>query len=90
MKVKLLKKIRRRYSITYYPNGRFICGDFYNGPITTLEDSDDSWRLTSSSLEKDMAYGYLYGVMQTWIQRDYGIFKSRKHKITSEQLWYKK
>lgn len=90
MKVKLLKKIRRRYSITHYPNGRFICGDFYKGPITTLEDSDDSWRLYYSSLEKDMAYIYLYGVMQKWIQKDYGIFKSRKHKITSEQLWYKK
>lgn len=90
MKVKLLKKIRKRYSITHYPNGVFLAGDFYKGPITILEDSESSYSWESSILEKEVAYKKLYKILLSWIQKDYGTFKSRRHKITSEKLWYKK
>lgn len=89
MKVKLLKKIRKRYSITHYPNGVYLCGNFWEGPLTMLVDSKNynSWEY--SILEKEVAYKKLYKILLIWIQRDYGIFKSKRHKITSEQLWYK-
>lgn len=90
MKVKLLKKIRKRYSITHYPNGVYLYGDFWEGPLTRLVDSENDYNWESSILEKKAAYKKLYKILLSWIQRDYGTFKSRRHKITSEQLWYKK
>ena len=90
MKVKLLKKIRKRYSITHYPNGVFLWGDFYKGPITLLTDSYDDYRYQSSNLEKVEAYQKLYKDLIYWIEKAYGPFNSKKKKITSETLWYKK
>jgi hypothetical protein len=90
MKVKLLKKIRKRYSITHYPNGAFMWDDFYEGPITLLEDKNSSFRLEISHSTKPEAYDRLYKIMLEWIERDYGPFRSKRIKITSEQLWYKK
>ena len=90
MKVKLLKKIRERYSITHYPNGTYLWGDFYKGPITLLADKNSSYRYGLEFGEKAKAYDKLYFELLKWIQKDYGNFKSSKCKITSEQLWYKK
>jgi hypothetical protein len=90
MKVKLLKKIRRRYLITHYPNGVYLYGDFVKGPVTLLEDREDSWRWKMSDRVKEQAYKQLYDILIRWIEQDYGPFKSNKTKITSEQLWYKK
>jgi hypothetical protein len=90
MKVKLLKKIRKRYSITHYPNGCFMWGSFQKGTITLLTDKNDSWRWEGSWIGKEEAYGEMYSKLLKWIQQDYGTFKSAKLKITSEQLWYKK
>lgn len=90
MKVKLLKKVRQRYSITHYPNGLYLDTDFYNGPQTLLEDNSNGWRMKLSSLPKEEAYKALYIIMRNWIQKDYGPSKGRLNKLTSEQLWYKK
>jgi len=90
MKVKLLKKIRKRYSIIHYPNGVYLYGDFVKGPVTLLEDRNDSWRWKMSDKVKQQAYKQLYDILLRWIEQDYGPFKSSKTKITSEQLWYKK
>jgi len=89
MKVKLLKQIRRQYLITHYPNGAYLYGDFVEGPVTILEDSDDSWRWKMSNKGKELAYKQLYDILLRWIEQDYGPFKSKKKKITSEILWYK-
>ena len=90
MKVKLLKKIRKRYSITHYPNGVFLWNDFHKGPLTLIRDRDNSYRYNISSLEKQPAYDKLYKKLLEWIQQDYGTFKSKRVKIVSEELWYKK
>ena len=89
MKVKLLKKIRKRYSIVYYPNGVYLYDDFFEGPITVLYDSENEYRTKISSLDKQKAYKELYTMLLKWIEKDYGPFKSKKKKITSETLWYK-
>ena len=90
MKVKLLKKIRKRYSIAYYPKGVYLYGDFVKGPVTLLEDRNDSWRWKMSDKVKEQAYKQLYDILIRWIEQDYGPSKNKKIKITSEQLWYKK
>lgn len=90
MKVKLLKKIRKRYSITHYPNGVYITDRFFDGPITLIEDKYSSFRYDISCLEKQAAYDKLYKKLLDWIQQDYGMFKSTRRNITSEVLWYKK
>jgi hypothetical protein len=91
MKVKLLKKIRKRYSITHYPNGVFLYGDFEEGPVTLLTDHKSCYAAWSISRgEKSKAYKELYAKLVRWIEKDYGPFNSKKRKITSETLWYKK
>jgi hypothetical protein len=90
MKVKLLKKIRKRYSITHYPNGVFLWDEFYEGPITILRDRNSNYRWEVSRFEKQPAYNKLYEKLLEWIQQDYGTFKSKRVEIVSEELWYKK
>jgi hypothetical protein len=80
MKVKLLKKIRKRYSITHYPNGVFLYGDFEEGPLTLLTDSENKYRLKTSKNKKSEAYENLYTMLMKWIEKDYGPFNSKKRK----------
>ena len=89
MKVKLLKKIRKRYSIIYYPNGVYLDNDFYDGPITLLYDTQNYYRTKISNAHKEQAYRELYGMLLRWIEKDYSKYRKRKKKITSEILWYK-
>ena len=89
MKTKLLKKVRSRYSITYYPKGVIIGNTFLEGPITALGDSKDSWRIKYTFLPKQEAYVELYSVLVKWIRKDYSPYMKSKPGI-SEQLWYKK
>ena len=90
MKVKLLKKIRKRYSITHYSNGVYLYGDFFKGPQTILRDCEISYRWERSILEKNNAYEKLYKILLSWIEEDYGPSKRKTKSIISEQLWYKK
>jgi hypothetical protein len=42
MKTKLLKKVRKRYEIIYYPKGMWIRDIFFEGPLVCLWDKDHS------------------------------------------------
>lgn len=88
MKTKLLKKVRKRYSITHYPNGVVICGSFQKGPVTRLEDNHRNWRGLSLQGEKDIAFNVLYGYLKEWISQDYKHSRKRKVKTIEEKLWY--
>jgi len=90
MKVKLLKKIRKRYSITHYPNGCYLFGEFEEGPITFLEDSQNEWKSKWTKQRKKEAYKHLYTTLLQWIEEDYGTFRSNRKTIIKETLWYKK
>ena len=90
MKVKLLKKIRKRYDIKYHENGVIVDSEFIQGPIMVLYDNHNVWRLKASFLDKDKAYQELYNTLLKWIQSDYGNFKSKQRKITTEKLWWGK
>ena len=89
MKVKLLKKIRKRYSIVYYPNGTYFDEDFYKGPITVLYDEQNTYRTKISSSYKEQAYRELYTLLINWIDKDYSKYRKRNKNITQEILWYK-
>lgn len=89
MKVKLLRKIRKRYDITHYPNGLYLWGDFQEGAITILSDNQNSWRYMVSTKDKKEAYEYFYKMLLVWIERDYGNLRSKRSKIVEEKLWWK-
>ena len=91
MKVKLLKKIRKRYSITHYPEGLYIDDQFFKGPVTMLEDA--GYYNAYEFSEKQVAFDTLYELMLRRIQKEFGTFRSnrrKKQQPISEVLWYKK
>lgn len=88
MKIKLLKKIRKRYDIIHYPNGLYLWGDFQEGAITILSDNQSSYRYRLSTKDKSQAYEDLYKILLNWIEKDYGQLRSKKSKIKKEKLWY--
>ncbi len=87
MKIKLLKKIRKRYSIIYYPNGKYFWSGFFDKPVTVLDDRTDKWRWKASDKPKEDARKELYEKLVQWIREDYSHL--RKNKITEEKLWWK-
>lgn len=89
MKVKLLRKIRKRYDITHYPNGLYLWGDFQEGAITILSDNQSSYRYKLSMKDKKVAYDDLYEILLKWIEKDYGKLRSKRSKIVEEKLWWK-
>lgn len=89
MKVKLLKKIRKRYSIVHYPNGTYLDGNYYKEPITILYDEQNPYRTKINNSYKEQAYRELYTVLIKWINKDYSEYRKRKKNITQEILWYK-
>lgn len=50
MKVKLLKKVRKRFSIVHYPKGMIWFNQHYDYNIFTLYDSNDSISIRSAQL----------------------------------------
>ena len=92
MKVKLLKKIRKRYSITYYPYGGYIHGDWNDFPFIILEDNNSSfkWRIfkINSIQTKNIQYLNALDRMRGWIREDYKVERKRRN-IVKEKLWFR-
>lgn len=85
MKTDLLKKVRKRYDISYYPNGYYTGNHFVPGPHVRLTDSKDKWRtLSMKGEDKDESFEILYNILKEWIQKDY----PSKKKISKEKLWH--
>ena len=87
MKVKLLKKIRKRYSITHYPNGYYIGGTWCDNEFTILDDSEDPWRYKINYSSKENAYKELVVLLREWIEEDYRISRKRKNN-QKQKLWF--
>lgn len=88
MNIGLLKKVRKRYSITHYPDGCYAGSVWCKGPVTILRDVENDWRNTYSSLLKDNAYNELYIRLKEWINND-NPHKGKRKKLKVEKLWYK-
>jgi hypothetical protein len=99
MKTKLLKIVRNRYSINYYPKGRYIFTKFVNKPIMFLTDKQDSWKALyldiDDTLSKDQAYPLLLTSLLEIIRREYKHCGTRRNKIRRKgtdngiKLWWK-
>ena len=90
MKTKLLKKVRKRYSINHYPKGVYLCGRFLKGPVTILQDNHNQfkfWNIVGG--DKQKALDELMDELKKWILTDYKhTRKIKKEKTIVEKLWY--
>lgn len=90
MKIKLLKKVRKRYSITHYPKGVRYFGHLFAEPVTVLTDAENEWRSKLLHGSKAKTFDSLHKALVEWIRADYMTNKNRHSKLPEEQLWYKK
>ena len=89
MKTKLLKKVRKRYSINHYPKGMELWGTFTPGPVTVLQDNNYKMRVRWILGDKQIALDELMKYLERWILEDYKhTRKSKKEKIIVEKLWH--
>ena len=99
MKVKLLRKIRKRFEINYYPNGyefgKYTCNiacvaivDKYFG---TLESPIVNYYYVEMTVTKEQAYEKCYDLLLRHLLSKYERFGTRRKKKltkTVEKLWY--
>lgn len=102
MKTRLLRKIRKRYSIDYWPNG--YQDDYstypecmrlvdYNSPWHTREKIliiGDKVLKTDKIWTQELALTYLRGLLMVWIRNDYQSLGVRRNKLKriKQKLWY--
>ena len=101
MKTKLLRKIRKRFEINYYPNGYdFGSGYETNAQCVVLIDKS-FWNFRSSpiiyrefiggNVTKEEAFEYcLYYLQDIIIEKydSYGTRRNKESKKTTEKLWH--
>lgn len=94
MKTKLLKKVRKRFSIQYYPYGGVFYGTVCDEPCMGLVENDGSVhhliRLTTQIINRSDAYTVLYEKLVSIIRANYRRYGTRRNsKMISVKLWYK-
>lgn len=103
MKTKLLRKVRKRYSIVFEKNSTYF-KDVINGTwdFVQLIDKDFAYRQTTVFVSKkpksngkvfetkEEAFQYLHDVLTKWILKDYAHLGVRRNKTRNirEKLWY--
>ena len=106
MKVKLLKKIRKRYKIVYYQKQINVYRETFKGQCMILRDTNNDYRsvigveicLPTNSQKfwdyvqptKEEAKAFLMAKLVKWIANDYKKYRTRKVKQTIETIWYAK
>lgn len=100
MKTKLLKKVRKRYVVTYYPREIKLFDSIYRGQCMVLWDRKEDHRLTGVEIgikydnffelraaTKEEARRILMDKIISWVKRDYPYAYKRK-KQNVELIWY--
>lgn len=105
MKTKLLKKVRKRYVITYYSKQLDIFDTTYFGVFMTIKDKNESFSYTGVEIctpdkfqnifgnqvtTKEEARLFLLKKLASWIRKDYRHVRTRVPRQTIETIWYKK
>ncbi len=105
MKTKLLKKVRKRYQITYYPKQITLWDKTFKGESMLIEDKHERYSLRGVEIcppdkyqkfldfhqpTKEDAKNFLLGVLMKWIKEDYKHTKKRKIEQKVEIIWYSK
>lgn len=101
MKTKLLKKVRKRYTITYYPKQISLYGEVFKGECMVLRDTVNDYRcveicnpenfqkwFSHRSPTKEDAKEYLLNQLLYWIKKDYKEYRIRKPNQNVEIIWY--
>ena len=90
MKVELLKKVRKRFAIVYYPNG---FGHYSDKKIMVLFECDDVVQHININdvNTKQFAYDALFTVLKELILKRYKKYGIRRIKKNGEveKLWHK-
>jgi hypothetical protein len=92
MKVKLLKKIRKSYSIIYFPNGYHYISD--NKTMILFNHDSDIIQyciIDGDKVSKDKAYSVLREKLMEVILKKYKKYGTRRLKKNGdiEKIWYK-
>lgn len=103
MKIKLLKKVRKRYVIQYYPKEINFLNETFRGQCMVFFDNNDNYRLSGVEIctpdkyqnyfhkhkpTKEEAKAYLIEYLMEYIRKDYRYAKKRKSKQIIENVWY--
>lgn len=105
MKTKLLRKVRKRFEINYYPNGYYFTdNDKLNSECVVLIDNsciissrviykswDSSW--SNRKFTKEVGYKECYEKLKSQILHSYEKYGTRRNKKLEkieEKLWYQK
>lgn len=103
MRVKLLKKVRKRYVIRYFPKQFRIGEDIFAGQCMVLTDNENQYAIygveicefenyqrfcNQSATTKEQAKGILLDKLAEWIAKDYKRTRTRKTKQVVEIVWY--
>lgn len=90
MKVSLLKKVRKKYAIIYYPNG---FGHYSDKKIMILFEDDDVLQHININdvLTKELAYTELFNKLKETILKKYRKYGTRRLDKNGkvEKLWHK-
>jgi len=98
MKTKLLRKVRKRFEINYYPNGYSFGGDRWETsmPCVVLIDNYTFFtspirHVASVNISKQNGYWECYNALKEIILNTYwekGTRRNKKLEKIEEKLWY--
>lgn len=104
MKTKLLRKVRKRYSITYEEDSTFYKDVAYGTyDIMFLRDNESCYRYRATFVgkapsknhkcfeTKEEAFKYCHSLLCKWMLSDYsnyGVRRNAVRKLKKEKLWY--
>ena len=91
MKTKLLKKVRKRFEIIYYPKGIWIRETFFEGPLVCLWDKDHSlfnYDVIGAEYSKQQAINDLKDIIiRKLINEGYGKAKRNRANCNGVKVW---
>ena len=104
MKIKLFKKVRRRYVITYYPKQITLYGEIFKGQCMVLIDTVNNYKPVHGveicnfvnyqtwfghrCSTKEEAKEFLLNTLLNLIKKDYKEYRTRKPNQNVETIWY--
>lgn len=104
MKTKLLKKVRRRFTIMHYPKGRRLWNNFFEANLFYLQDNKSSFNSQfvqvveepkqsihigrNFSNEQDAINHLKNKIIKILKSEGYGNSKEQKAKLAAKKVWW--
>jgi hypothetical protein len=92
MNIKLLKQVRKRFTITYYPDGFWLRDTFFKGPCVLLWDKENSFGYDISPINdifttQDATNHFKDKIIKRLANEGYGNAKKKRINNKGIQLW---